>query len=145
MARSILAMAAAAFLWSANAQDVAGMWLGTLQVGPTELRLALRITRSAKGLTASLDSLDQGTYGIPVGAAQKGKNVRLEIKVVNGSYEGVINEKGTEISGTWRQTVPLPLVFRRTDKLPEVAHPQEPKRPILTTRWRSPTRTSLPQ
>src|SRR4051794_36078068 len=129
MTRSILAMAAACFLWSAHAQDVAGLWLGTLQVGPTELRLALRVSRSAKGLTASLDSLDQGAYGIPVGAAQDGRNIKLDIKVVNGTYEGLINDKGSEISGTWKQTMPLPLVFRRTDKLPLVAHPQDPKRP----------------
>lgn len=129
MARIMPAIAAAGFLWAAHAQDVAGLWLGTLEVGPTELHLALRVSRSAKGLTASLDSLDQGAYGIPVGAAQDGKNIKLDIKVVNGTYEGTLNEKGTEISGTWKQTIPLPLVFRRTDKLPEVAHPQDPKRP----------------
>jgi pimeloyl-ACP methyl ester carboxylesterase len=40
-----------------------------------------------------------------------------------------LNESGSEIAGTWTQTVPLPLVLRRTDKLPEVKLPQEPKRP----------------
>src|SRR5437868_14749026 len=103
MMRSIPAIVAAGFLWAANAQDAAGLWLGTLEVGPTKLRMALHITRSEKGLTASLDSLDQGANGIPVIALQHGRNLKLEIKVVNGTYEGTINEKGTEISGTWKQ------------------------------------------
>ena len=114
----------------ASGQDVAGLWMGTLHVGPAELRLALHVTKAAEGLTATLDSLDQGVNGIPVSSiTQQGRAVKFEVKVVKGNFEGTLNESGSEISGTWTQTVPLPLVLKRTEKLPEVKRPQEPAKP----------------
>jgi pimeloyl-ACP methyl ester carboxylesterase len=114
----------------ARGQDVTGLWLGTLQVGPATLRMALHVSKSAGGMTATLDSLDQGAHGIPVSSfTQQGSSVKFEVKVVSGKFEGSVNESGSEISGTWTQTVPLPLVLKRAERLPEVSRPQEPKKP----------------
>ena len=46
--------------------DVQGTWLGTLDAGGVKLRVAFAISNAASGLTATMDSLDQGTKGIPV-------------------------------------------------------------------------------
>ena len=62
--------------------------------------------------------------------AQNGTAVKLEMQNIGGSYEGKLNPQGSEMSGTWRQGGgALPLILRRTDKLPTVSRPQEPKKP----------------
>jgi hypothetical protein len=49
--------------------QMAGDWQGALSAGGAQLRLALHITAGKDGsLTATLDSVDQGAYGIPVSA-----------------------------------------------------------------------------
>ncbi len=49
--------------------DVTGNWLGTLDTGMAKLRLSFKISRAADGgLTAKLDSLDQGARDIPASA-----------------------------------------------------------------------------
>ena len=40
--------------------DVQGTWLGTLDAGGVKLRVAFAISNAASGLTATMDSLDQG-------------------------------------------------------------------------------------
>src|SRR5690242_13210781 len=128
MARIIPAIVAAGCMLAARSQDVAGLWLGTLRLGPSELRLGLHIDRSEKGLTATLDSLDQGAAGIPVSSiTQDGRSVRIEINALSGTFEGTLNAAGSEMSGTWQQAVSLPLTFTRTDKIPETDS-QRPKK-----------------
>ena len=44
-----------------------GIWQGSLQTGPFELRLVLNVRSTTNGaFAATLDSLDQGVLGIPV-------------------------------------------------------------------------------
>jgi pimeloyl-ACP methyl ester carboxylesterase len=130
MTRIVPAIVAVSCLIAAYGQDVAGLWLGTLRVGPSELRLALHIARTGTGFTGTLDSIDQGASGIPLSAiAQEGRNIRIEIQRLGGLYVGSIDESGNQISGTWTQAFDLPLTFTRTAKLPDSAGMQEPKRP----------------
>ena len=111
----LLMMAAAAV----HAQpDLAGDWNGTLKAGGADLRLVLHITKAAGGgLTATLDSLDQGANGIPVGPVTfaDGK-MSFTSDAINGKYEGKINSDATAIDGTWSQGQPLPLVWKRGAK-----------------------------
>ena len=91
-----------------------GTWRGTLDTGAGQLRLALRVTKAADGLLiGTLDSLDQAT-SIPVDRiVVTGSAVRIELKSVGGTFEGAINATGTELKGTWTQSVPLPLTLTR--------------------------------
>jgi len=50
----------------AKPSDIDGDWLGTLDTGMGKLRLLLHIANSEDGLTATMDSLDQGANGLPV-------------------------------------------------------------------------------
>jgi pimeloyl-ACP methyl ester carboxylesterase len=128
--RIIPAALAMGLLWTAHGQDVTGLWLGSLTASGLTLRLALHVSRSEKGLAATLDSLDQGANGIPVSAVTlDGRKLKLEIAMIHGTYEGTVGEDNATISGTWKQTIPVPLVFKRTDKLPDLSRPQEPKKP----------------
>jgi len=111
--------AAVIFLWAAGsalAQDIAGDWEGTLHAGPADLRLVLHITKAEGGaLKATLDSVDQGAYGIPVSSVSlKDSKLSLGVEAVHGSYEGKVSSDGNAISGTWTQGQPLPLEFKRS-------------------------------
>lgn len=111
----------------------AGTWLGTLSVGPAELRLGLIVTEDAGGrLRASLNSIDQGGVTLPadeIMAADGGK-VRFELKLIGASFDGKLSDDRKAIEGTFTQNgADLPLKFERVDSLPTVKRPQEPKRP----------------
>lgn len=96
------------------AQDVTGDWQGTIKAGPAELRIQLHITKSDKGLAATMDSVDQGANGIPVDSVTlTGSDLKFTVGMVQGSYDGKISADGNSISGNWTQGQPLPLDFTR--------------------------------
>jgi hypothetical protein len=99
----------------AQAQDIAGDWQGALNTGAGELRLVLHITKGADGaLKATLDSVDQGSNGIPVSSISfKSSKLSLGIDAVHGTYEGTVAADGKTISGTWSQGAALALDFKR--------------------------------
>jgi dienelactone hydrolase len=97
------------------AEDITGDWNGTLHVNGAELRLVLHINKNPDGsLKATLDSVDQGANGIPVSSATlKDSKLSLDVQAVHGTYEGKVNADGSEIAGTWTQSMPLDLNFHR--------------------------------
>ncbi len=112
--------------------SIEGVWLGTLQVPATKLRIVFNITTRPDGsFSATLDSPDQGATGIPVGAvSMEASQVTLDVSAVSGRYEGTLNEDGSAISGKWTQGgVSLDLVLQRVDEAPKPVRPQEPKKP----------------
>ena len=118
---------------TAAAQDLVGDWRGTLKAGAAELRLVLHVVRANGGLTATLDSLDQGANGIPVTSiALKGITVTFAIDSIQGSYEGQINKESTIINGTWSQAgASLPLSLERVKNAAslQLRRPQNPAKP----------------
>ena len=118
---------------SIQAKGVEGIWQGTLEADGAKLRLALEITKSSAGVfTGNLDSLDQGAMDIPIDSIiLKDANLRLEIKVIGGVYEGTLDKEVTSIVGYWEQGgVKLPLTFKRSSGAPAAPNrPQEPKKP----------------
>jgi pimeloyl-ACP methyl ester carboxylesterase len=129
MARFLLLFALAVFSVWAQTATLAGDWMGTLEVGSARLRLALHVVSGDAGLTAKLDSVDQGAMGLPVTTVtQQGALVRLELRALAASYEGRLNKEGAEITGEWRQGgTALPLTFKRSEG--GLARPQDPKKP----------------
>jgi hypothetical protein len=113
----------------AHAQDIVGDWQGTLKVaGDVELRLALHVTKGDDGLKATLDSIDQGTNGIPVTTIKlESAKVTFTVEAVRGTYEGTVNAGGTAIDGTWSQGQPLPLAWVRG--VPSTKAPAKPAAP----------------
>jgi hypothetical protein len=103
---------------------ITGNWLGTLDAGAAKLRLLFKITQTYGGvLTAKLDSLDQGARDIPVTAITvKDSAIRLEVKAVQGAYDGTLDEAGKKITGTWQQAGnSLPLTLERHEGTVETA------------------------
>jgi non-heme chloroperoxidase len=118
---------ASLMLLQAQAQDIAGLWQGTLKVGAQELRLVLHIAKDDQGAWAArLQSIDQGGFdnNMPVDAVTlHGTDLRLTIEAVRGTYEGKISAVADSIKGTWRQVLPLPLEFQRPTKETEWRDP----------------------
>ena len=111
--------------------DPTGDWLGALEVQGVSLRLVFHVERSDDGLTATLDSVDQGANGIPVSSVTfVDGTLTAKIQAVGGGYEGILQEDGT-LEGTWTQgALSLPLKLERQTE-PVVLHrPQEPKEPF---------------
>jgi hypothetical protein len=107
--------------------QVAGDWQGTLTAGGAELRLILHVTAAKDGsLTATLDSVDQGAYGIPVTSVTlKDSKFDLTVDSVQGSYTGTVNKDASEIDGRWTQGQPIDLNFHRSaTPLPPPAPPK---------------------
>jgi len=99
----------------AKPSDIDGTWAGTLDAGGTKLRAVFHITNTADGLTATMDSPDQGAFGIPVtSVTRSGSSLKLELKQIGGAFEGKINGDLATIDGTWTQGGgSLPLTLKR--------------------------------
>ena len=79
-------------------------------------------------LKATLDSPDQGAFGIKVDSTiYNYPNIRFIVLAVRGSYEGKFEQDS--IVGTWSQGMPLPLTLKKTEKVEAPKRPQEPKPP----------------
>ena len=110
----------------AHALTLEGTWAGTLQAGDTVLHLVLHVTKGDRdSLRATLDSLDQGVYGIEASSLTRtGSTLKIEVPSVNASYEGKVSADYHSIEGTWSQGgASLPLIFQRQ------AHVSNAKKP----------------
>ena len=115
---------------AAEAPPFEGNWLGNLPAGPANLRLALHLAQSPGGLTATMDSLDQGAMGLPSKATVTGRSIRLDFPSIPASFEGTLSEDGQQIAGTFTQSgAELPLTLAKVDALPEMRRPQDPVKP----------------
>ena len=103
--------------------DIDGEWLGTLDTGMGKLRLVLHIRNTVQGLTATMDSLDQGANGIPVTSiARNGSSLKFEMKGIGGAYEGTIGADLAGFTGTWTQVgKSWPLEFKHVKSAAEIA------------------------
>ncbi|MEZ4414324.1 MAG: alpha/beta fold hydrolase [Gemmatimonadota bacterium] len=129
----VLGVVSTSTFLSAQQPSLAGDWLGTLQAGPTELRIVFHVTGEAGGYAATLDSPDQGVAGIPVAAVRvDGATVSMDIPSLRGRYEGTLAGDGTRLEGTWSQGgAVLPLVLSHTTEPIALPHrPQEPVEPV---------------
>ena len=95
---------------------VEGNWAGSLPAGDAVLHLVLHVSKSPDGsFKATIDSLDQGVYGIEVTAlTQNDSGVRFSVSSVGAQFEGKFSADHAGIQGTWSQgNVGLPLSFHR--------------------------------
>lgn len=116
-----------------SAADVQGSWLGTLDAGGVKLRVAFAISNAERGLTATMDSLDQGAKGIPVASVSYTRPVlTMGVTAIGGAYRGDLAADGQTITGTWSQggaALPLVLTRMKQTELPAPRRPQMPVKP----------------
>ena len=109
-----------------------GIWLGSLSVSGTTLRLVFTVESTADGFATVLTSVDQGNAQIPVSETElDGRQVSFVIPQIGGGYEGTLRASGDTIDGTWSQGPnSLPLELVRTEAAPTLPRPQMPEEPL---------------
>ena len=115
---------------ASQAPTIEGAWQGVLAAGVTGVHVVVHFHQAGAKWTATVDSPDQGGFGIPVDQVTlDGDHVTFMITRLAASFSGV--RAGESISGTFKQgPASLPLELRRTDHPIEAKlRPQEPKRP----------------
>ncbi len=99
-----------------SSSTLEGHWTGSLQAGEAVLHLVLHVSKAADGsFKATIDSLDQGVYGIEVTSlTQENSTLHFNVSSASASYEGKFAPDHGSIEGDWTQgSVSLPLVFHR--------------------------------
>ena len=79
-------------------------WLGDLWAPAGKLRVFVRLFETDGRLTGSLDSLDEGVKDIEIQSALAfGPQLRFELSQPRATFEGRLNEEGSELTGRWKQ------------------------------------------
>ncbi|MBK9098916.1 MAG: alpha/beta fold hydrolase [bacterium] len=110
-----------------------GSWGGILKISSAKLKVIFNVSKNVSGnLTATLDSPDQGAYGIAVNEViVKDDSIKFIIRLINGYYEGKYISDSMMISGVWNQAgMSLPLELKKSEKVEQPKRPQEPKEPF---------------
>ena len=118
---------------STSTWDLDNTWMGSIDAGAIKLRIVFHVTSTPDGLAATMDSPDQGATGIPVtSVTREGLLLKLEMKQLDGKYEGRVSEDKTTIVGTWTQmgnSTPLVLKPLKDRAEAELKRPQNPAKP----------------
>ncbi|WP_260703068.1 alpha/beta fold hydrolase [Edaphobacter flagellatus] len=100
---------------SLHAQQIAGTWQGTLDLGQQKLRIVLQIDKAADStLKGTVYSIDQGPDPAAVTTLSfANPTLKFVVDSLHASYEGTMSADGKTITGTVTQGAPKPLVFER--------------------------------
>jgi uncharacterized protein (TIGR03435 family) len=118
----------------ASPHDLADTWQGTLHAG-RDLRTVVKITKDEKGVYKGVFySIDQGGQPLTLDSvAINGSDVKMELKLIGGTFTGKLSPDGKTIDGNWNQGPnPLPLVLTRAtpETAWEIPKPQPPPKPM---------------
>ena len=105
----------------ASPHDIADTWQGTLHAG-RDLRTVVKITKNDKGAyEGNFYSIDQGGQPLKLDFVMvNGSDVKMDLKLIGGTFTGKLSADGKTIDGNWSQGPnPLPLVLTRAT--PETA------------------------
>ncbi|HKF24888.1 MAG TPA: alpha/beta hydrolase, partial [Candidatus Acidoferrum sp.] len=118
---------------AANAvSQLEGTWQGAIEVTNMRMRLQMHVSHDEQGkLLASVDSLDQGIYGIPAAeVAETNGQLTFEIPAFQAEYRGTLSASKNELAGEWAQNdTEEQLDFRRSDQPLDLRRPQNPVKP----------------
>lgn len=110
-----------------------GNWLGNIEFQGKKLPIVIRILSIEKDtFTAFMDSPDQGAKDIRITRLLiRNDSAIIRIKSLSASISGLINVKDSTIRGVFRQSIfNCPITMKKTDDIPTVNRPQEPKPPF---------------
>lgn len=117
----------------AKPSDIDGTWMGSLDTGAVKLRVVFHILNTEDGLTAMMDSPDQGMKDLSASSVTRnGASLKIEAKGIGGVFEGTIAADQSSIDGNWSQGgSSLPLLLKRVKDQAELElkRPQVPKKP----------------
>ncbi len=131
MRKIMLSILAGMMFLGVSAQDITGQWNGLLKVPGAQLRLVFHIEKTDSGYTSTMDSPDQGAYGILVATTTfTNDTVTFTIPGPRIEYKGVLGDDGI-ITGNFKQAeqaFPMNLTREVVEK-EKLNRPQEPIQP----------------
>jgi len=99
LAAAVIALGLSASPLSAQ---VAGDWSGSLSTPGGDLFIVLHVVEADDGLTATMDSPDQGAYGFEASSAVfETDTLTVQFMDIGGSYVATVSDEG--LDGTWSQ------------------------------------------
>ncbi|MGB7760513.1 MAG: TIGR03435 family protein [Bryobacteraceae bacterium] len=112
------------------AQDVTGIWQGTLLAGKQELRTVIKMSKADDGgLKAVFYSIDQSGQGVAGAVTLQGSTVKISVPSIGGAYEGKLSADAASIAGTWTQGgSPMTLNLKHVDSETAWPIPEPPVR-----------------
>ena len=128
----LFALVVCAATFALDQKSLIGAWNGEVNFSGMKLPLSFNITDTTGILTATMDSPNQGAFGIPMDSVKvNGDTLRIVAVRISGKYEGVVAADGRRINGTWYQGgMSLELNLEKSEKAASrPARPQEPKKP----------------
>jgi non-heme chloroperoxidase len=113
-----LAVGVIALAGTLCAQDIAGVWQGTLKPGTRDLRIVIEIRQLDDGSwKALLHNIDQNTEVIAADSvSREGSSVKLSFGLMGASYGGTISADSAVVAGTWTQGRQLPFELHRATR-----------------------------
>lgn len=117
----------------AQQNQIVANWQGALKISSIQLRIVFNVIETEnQKLIATLDSPDQGAFGIPVDTVIfNPPYVKFEVTTIAGFFEGNLNETAQSIPGKWNQGgQSFDLELSRSDSVITINRPQEPKPPF---------------
>ena len=102
------------FPFIVSAQSLRGDWSGKLSLPMGKLRMVIHLTEEEGRWSATLDSPDQGAYGLRADEVQvSGDSLRLELRSLHLNYTAV-RTQDDKLAGTFQQGgMSLPLDMER--------------------------------
>lgn len=113
--------------------EIIGDWFGFLDVQNVKIKIVFHIKNENEKLSGTMDSPDQGTYGLNLNAVKFTENkVTFDLSVFGIMYEGFLASKDS-IIGDFKQgdfTQKMSLKKSETNIESKPNRPQEPKEPF---------------
>jgi fermentation-respiration switch protein FrsA (DUF1100 family) len=134
---TLLILSTATILAQTPTAPIDGAWAGTLNISGVQLHLVFHLITTPTGLTATMDSPDQGANGIPTSSVTlQGDKLTIEAANIHGTFTSTLNATRTIATGNWAQganslPLTLKLVANPASLVPN--RPQNPKPPVPYT------------
>lgn len=130
MRKTLLITTLALISLALGAEGIEGQWNGMLDIYGTKLRLVVHFAETDSGLVATVDSPDQGAFGMEADSASfEDGTVEIRLESIKASYKGTLREG--KLCGTFSQaSLELPLDLAREElAAPVYNRPQNPVEP----------------
>jgi hypothetical protein len=100
----------------AVSKELQGDWEGSLQMGNRAFRMIFHFKNQTDNtVTATIDTPDTKAMGLPLNdVKQTGQKVEFGIRVAHASFQGTLNQEGTELAGQFmHESEGVPMTLRK--------------------------------
>lgn len=100
----------------AVSKELEGDWEGSLQTPNRAFRMVVHFKNQPdKTVAATIDTPDSGAMGLPLNdVKQTGQKIEFGVRVAHASFEGTLNQEGTELTGQFGHGENrMPLTLRK--------------------------------